>query len=121
MRMTGFKKGALGLLVAWCISTPALAQEHDELAAALAMHIVDWRQTVYIAQHRTDFHEKNPLLGLHPSIGRTNNYFLATGALMTAAHFLLPPEYAVWSTRVWLVVGTGAVARNISLGVKTSF
>jgi len=42
--------------------------------AITTLQVVDWGQTRYIAKH-PEFHEVNPLIGSHPSIGRVNNYF----------------------------------------------
>ena len=41
--------------------------------------LLDWGQTLNIAQHPDHWHELNPLLGPHPSTGSVNMYFgLAT-------------------------------------------
>jgi hypothetical protein len=41
--------------------------------------LLDWGQTLNIAQHPGRFHELNPILGPHPSTGSVNTYFgLAT-------------------------------------------
>ncbi len=36
---------------------------------------IDQQQTKYIAEHPELFHELNPILGTHPSVGYVNGYF----------------------------------------------
>ena len=48
------------------------------LVAVEASYYLDFRQTREIALNPLRYYETNQLLGRHPSIGRVNNYFLAT-------------------------------------------
>ena len=61
----------------------------------LALHGLDWAQTRQIAKspHET-VSETNPILGRHPSVGRVNNYFLATGLGHYGLSKILPPDLA---------------------------
>jgi hypothetical protein len=99
----------------------AKAGPDEELAAAIVLHAIDWRQTVWISKHPESFRELNPLLPKFPSQGQVNRYFALTGAAMVAAHYLLPPEYAKWSTRVWIGLQVGAISKNLAVGVKMDF
>lgn len=51
---------------------------------ALLAGAVDWLQTIYIALHPAQFYERNPILGLHPTVRQVNAYFLACLALAAA-------------------------------------
>jgi hypothetical protein len=42
--------------------------------ALLATTVIDWGQTRYISNNK-NFHEDNPFLGSHPSMGRVNTHF----------------------------------------------
>lgn len=109
---------AMGLCAGW---SGARADEPGVLAAAVTLHVLDWGQTRWIAKNPDRAWETNVLLGRHPSVGRVNNYFLATGVSLVAAHYLLPPEYAKWGTLVWFAVGGVSVARNAALGIHLDF
>lgn len=113
-------------LILLLLFVPSLAfaqwtnEERAWLAASSAALAADWAQTRYIAQHPQQFHELNPVLGLHPSVGRVNNYFL--GALV--GNYLVA-DYLSGQRRNWLVGVTVlegvVVARNMGLGVRMSF
>lgn len=51
---------------------------------ALALTTVDWLQTVYIARHPARYFERNPILGMHPSVRQVNAYFAFCGVLALA-------------------------------------
>lgn len=116
------------LLLALCLgmARPALAQDWDKTdltlgAVALTATVIDWGQTRYIAKHPQLFHEKNPILGLHPSVGRVNTYF--TGAIVggaVVAH-LLPGQYRKWFLGGVAVLEIGVTAHNRHIGIGVSF
>jgi hypothetical protein len=66
----------IALLFSLCL--PALADDswpvEDKalLVASTAFLIADWGQTRTIAKKPHLVHEKNPILGRHPSVGRVN-------------------------------------------------
>ena len=80
---------------------------------------VDWLQTRNIARNPA-YHEQNAVLGLHPSIGQVNNYFLITGL----AHYLIADYLTEWRRPFqWVTVGIefGAIAHNFSIGISARF
>ena len=56
----------------------------------LGFHIVDWGQTLDIADHPDRWHENNPFLGSHPSRGEVNRWFIIGGLLHPVVSYLLP-------------------------------
>ena len=50
------------------------------MAAALALHAIDWLQTRWISAHGAErgIYETNVFLGIAPSLKRVDGYFLAT-------------------------------------------
>ncbi len=85
------------------------------------LHIVDWGQTRYIAKNPDRFHEKNLVLGKHPSAAEVDVYFAATLVAHTGIAYILPTEYRrIWQC-VWIGVEGGCVARNFRLGIKLDF
>ena len=59
-------------------------------SAYLFLHVLDWRQTLYIAKNPDLFLEENKLLSASPSESEVNRYFIATGLLHIAASHYLP-------------------------------
>jgi hypothetical protein len=90
-------------------------------AVYLGFHVMDWGQTLDIADHPDRWHENNPLLGSHPSRGRVNRHFVLTALLHPVVSYLLPRPYReVWqySTIGLQVV---VVGNNARLGIGFGF
>ena len=72
-------------------------------ATYATLHVLDWGQTRYIADHPREHYERNPILGRHPSRGRVDAYFATTLALHTLVTHLLPARAETfgveWSPR----------------------
>jgi hypothetical protein len=89
--------------------------------AYTALHLVDWGQTLNIARNPDRFHERNPILGRHPSPGQVNRYMAAS----LAAHWLiaraLKPKARKIFQGVTLVIKSGFVAGNYSVGLRVDF
>jgi hypothetical protein len=112
----------LGMLCAALTSQNCIADTQDErLVAALVLHTADWSQTRWMGKHQDKFYETNPILGKYPKAGEVNRYFLGTAAIMTTLHYVLPPRAAKMSDYIWISVETGAVAHNISMGVRFEY
>lgn len=107
------------------LAMPAQARDwtNEELgwgAAAAAVRLADWAQTRNIVRNPDRFREVNPIIGEHPSMGRVDGVFILGSALLfAAAHYF--PEYRRSILQVYVVIGSGVVARNASIGVKMSF
>lgn len=96
-------------------------------AAVLTTLALDWSQTRTIAKNPDKYHELNPILGEHPSVGRVNGYFAAVTLGHTAVAILLPTKVETfgykWNPRrVWqattVAVEVGAITNNIVVGIK---
>lgn len=86
-----------------------------------ALHITDWGQTRDIAKNPDRFHENNPILGKHPSVGKVDTYMALTLIGSTAMSILLPPKYRRW-WQVGLIGLEGAlVIHNFNIGIKVNF
>lgn len=115
------KKLLAVLAACFCVGSAQALEPDAELAAALALHTLDWSQTQWVGQHCDRYHETNPLMGRCPSRAHITKYFIGTAALMTAAHTLLPDKYAKWSTRIWIAVEVGATVNNAAIGVRLDY
>ena len=87
----------------------------------MALHFVDWRQTVHVAKHPQEFEEMNPILGRHPSVGRVNLYMAAGMVLHPLVSYVLPQPYKKWWQYVTIGLSGGCVVNNFTIGVKMSF
>ena len=85
----------------------------------LALQLVDYGQTRYIAHHK-NYHEScnQLILGRHPSIGRVNNWFLANTVFQITVANLLPHKWR----HLWIGLGIGqelyVTRRNLTYGIK---
>lgn len=86
---------------------------------ALALHVIDWKQTQMIVK-TPGYYEQNLLLGKHPSMSAVNTHFLISGLLVAGlAHFV--PEYRKEILSVYVVVQTVNTVRNYSIGLRVKF
>jgi hypothetical protein len=91
-------------------------------ALYLLLHGADWAQTRTIAKNPDLYHETNPLLGQHPSVGKVNNYFLATGLAHALLADKLPPNLAKLFQYGTIGLETGVAGKNrFKLGIGMSF
>lgn len=87
----------------------------------LALHTIDWGQSLDISRNSNKFYEINPLLGNHPSVGNINTW----GIISTVGHisisYILPYKYRnYWQ---WVTIGSKGiiVGHNFSIGLKVKF
>lgn len=85
------------------------------------LHIIDWGNTLYIADNPYKFYETNPILGNHPSRGNVNLYFAGTLAASFLVTHILPKEYRPYFQTIIISLETAVMASNHSLGVGMRF
>jgi len=106
-------------------------EEKIAQGVAIGLTIVDWGQTLYIADNPDRFYEKqNFLLAKHPSRGSVNLYFGLSVIGKTALVHILPRDYNLWgwnikprriAQSVYIGVSGANVYRNYTLGIKVGF
>lgn len=125
MRLARLQIAAAG--IATSAAAPAIAVDEwtdAQVTKALALATLtaaDWAQTRNIARHPERWHETNPILGEHPSVGRVDRYFAASALIGAAALNALPTRYRDWALNAGLVVEAGCVGHNLSLGIGVKF
>ncbi|MCE5226670.1 MAG: hypothetical protein LLG05_12535 [Porphyromonadaceae bacterium] len=96
----------------------------------LALHTVDYGQTLSIAKNPLRYYERNLILGRHPSEGEVHGYMIATALLHPVVTYLLPREVDVFGIKVpirfiWQGVSIGVsgtcVVNNASIGLRIGF
>ena len=90
-------------------------------ATFLALGVVDWGQTLYIAKHPEEYGESNPVLGDHPSTKAVNLYMPIAMAAHTLIAVALPPVYREIWQYVWIGIEIGCVEHNANAGVRIEF
>ena len=117
---------ALGLAAA-AAATPATAADEwtapqaSKAASLAALTVADWAQTRNIARHPERWHETNPMLGRHPSVGDVDKHFAVASLIGAAALHALPTRYRDWALNAGLVIEAGCVANNLRLGIGIKF
>jgi len=118
--------GAYVLAILLLVACPAHADEWTKEdtyreAAYLALHVADWGQTLEVANHPDEYHETNPVLGSHPSRGRVNAYFIATGILHPVVSYVLPRPYRELWQYGTIGIEIICVGNNAAIGVGFGF
>jgi len=85
-----------------------------------ALTFADYRQTIYIAKHPA-YHEVNPILGEHPSVGKVNAYFAASFAAKNIVFWTLPDKYKAPFGLGMSAISAGLIIHNNCVGIKIDF
>ena len=126
MRLARLQIAAAGL-AATATTTPATAADDwtdaqvTKAAALATLTAADWAQTRNIARHPVRWHETNPLLGEHPSVGAVDRHFALSAMLGAAALHALPTRYRDMALNAGLVIEATCVANNLRLGIGVKF
>ena len=117
---------AIALCIVISFSAPAFAADpwsKQDIALEtlwVALHVIDWGQTRYIAKHPT-FYEGNPLLGKHPSVSKVDAYFAVGTLLHVGITHILPSKYRPYWQMITIGGSGYCVINNESLGVGLNF
>lgn len=84
----------------------------------MTSHIIDWRQSLYIADHPWLHAEGNAILGPHPSDSEVNRYFAATALLHMGVSYVLPHKWRTAWQYITIGVEVGVNYHNYRAGVK---
>ncbi len=92
-------------------------------SAFLAVHTLDWGQTLDIASQCDTgaYQELNPFLGQCPSVSEINQYFISTAALHIGVAALLPNPYRKIFQKTSFALRLGVVANNARIGLRVNF
>jgi len=114
------------LAVLLFISIPSFADEWKSVdtkreVGFQVLWLIDYAQTRNIAAHPDQWHEENSYLGLHPTIGAVNRYFLVGSVLHAGIAYMLPEKYRAPFQYGTIAVEVGYVAHNYSIGISAKF
>ena len=105
-------------------SLSSLARADAWLVAAETALLADMATTLDIShdcRNGGNYHETNPILGRCPSRGEVYGYFVAAGVGTWLVSRLLPPRPRKWFLGAVILIETGYVAHNLSIGVRFRF
>ena len=83
----------------------------------ISLHLVDWGQTLQIAKNPNRFHERNPILGRHPSIRSVNRFMIIGLVTHVSASFVLPHDIRNFWQVTSIVVAGIIVTNNFKIGL----
>ena len=112
-------------LIILCLLIPLMGFTWDKedtvlQATVVSLLLMDMTQTLYVSGH-DEYCELNPLLGERPSRDKVYGYFLGGIVAHTVISYLLPKEYRKWWQGAFILVESGMVLRNSSLGIGFSY
>ena len=87
----------------------------------ITLCLVDWGQTLNIADNPHLYYERNPLLGQHPSRGKVNTYFAIAIPLHIGVTYALPKKWRSFWLKGSIGVEVLCVGNNFVLGINTAF
>lgn len=90
-------------------------------AVYTTLHVIDWGQTLNIADNPYRYYETNPILGKCPSRSDVNVYMASSLVLHTIVTAVLPKEYRPWFQAVTIGIEGAMLINNFNLGIKTAF
>lgn len=105
-------------------SLSSLARADAWLVAAETALLADMATTLDIShdcRNGGNYHETNPILGRCPSRGEVYGYFVAAGVGTWLVSRWLPPRPRKWFLGAVILIETGYVAHNLSIGVRFRF
>ena len=89
--------------------------------AVTLLSVIDWGQSLDIADNPDQYREINPALGDHPDRGRVNLYFACSILIKAVVTWLLPSKWR----KYWLggnIAASGyLVEHNQSIGLEVKF
>ncbi len=117
----------IGVTLAGCSTHASNWKEWDTekrtvFAASNIALVADWSTTINITKrYDENYHERNPILGRHPSRGDVNKYFVARTMLNYQMARYLPDPWDKWSLSFTTLVHGKAASDNIGLGLEFDF
>ena len=108
------------------LSAPAHAGSWDEENTRLhvpltALMIIDYGQTLYIADHSDKYSETNMIMGDHPSSKEITEYFVLSYLTVTGLTWLLPDKWSHGFQTSVITLELYCTTQNKSIGVGFKF
>ena len=82
------------------------------------LNIIDWGQTLDIADNHDKYYEINPIIGKHPSRGRVNTYFTLATLIKIGITHILPSKWRKWWLGANIMISGYLVNHNYQIGLR---
>ena len=109
------------LFVTSCASAPWSKGDIAREVAWQGIHLIDWSQTLEIADNPSHYYETNPLMGKHPSRDMVNLYMGTSALLHPLITNALPSSCRPWWQWITISVSSTLVINNYSIGLHGRF
>ena len=90
-------------------------------ATYFMLHIIDWRQTRYIAKNPDNFYEINPILGEHPSVEEVDRFAALSMLGHVTISYLLPKKWRKYWQVGTTVIKLSLIINSEIVGIKIDF
>lgn len=90
-------------------------------ATWIAIHTVDWGLTLDIAKNPDKYHEMNPIIGRHPSVGKVNSYMFASTIIHPVFVHILPSKWRPYFQAFTIGISSACVINNFNIGLHINF
>ena len=109
------------ILFTGCATDPWTKNQKILQGTSTALHMIDWGQTLNIADEPDKYEEMNPIIGKHPSRSRVNTYFALSGLAKIAIAHIMPSEHRKWWLGFNIMISGYCVQNNYRIGVRMNF
>ena len=88
---------------------------------ATALGVMDWKQTLYVADHPDEYYEVNPIIGKHPDRSRVNAYFALVIPARILVTWLIPSEWRKYWLGSNMLISGYMVYNNYKVGIRVKW
>jgi hypothetical protein len=94
------------------------ASDKAVFGAGFIFSLMDWSETLQIADNPDRWHETNPIMGRNPSRGTVNTYFATGIAVQLLVLYFAPPDWRRYILGGNAAVEGSMVIQNMSNGIR---
>jgi len=88
---------------------------------ATSLKIIDWGQTLDIADKPDQYYETNPILGEHPSKGDVNKWFMGCIGIDLLITHIMPSKYRNYWLGLNILISGYYIENNYSIGLRMNY
>jgi len=109
------------ILLSGCATDPWTKNQVLLQGATSTLNVIDWGQTLDIADRPDKYYETNPILGEHPSRAEVNKYFACLMGTQILITHLLPSKYRKYWLSLNIAVSGYYVHNNYRIGLRVNY
>lgn len=109
------------VLLCSCASDPWTKDQIYLQGIATTLKVIDWGQTLDIADKPDRYTEINPLIGEKPDRSRVNKYFACSAVSQVLITHLLPFKWRKYWIGSNIIISGILVGRSYSIGLRVNY